>query len=857
MSENGNVADSGSFFKKKPAVPVTLEELSNPCEPLRIRDTRVLDDLLNQLSDHWIFGQEDKQQKINQEHESLLEAGDDYSMSIVDNHQDVEQKESDRQFVGMEIEGISFVAADPDYRAAASSTSSTSSALIQIIPHGSAGPKRIPRTMKEMQEHAWTMFGMTSDSEHNDLSHGKIDRCYNRNLYPVLRLWLEFVALDYVGDKTEATAENSKRISRILEVICTIKDILENGLRLMAAAYPQKGIVIPDEANMFKFSGIDFTKNTAYQNLLIELLKIIHRKGYKRYRGGIGEQERTDDHVLASERDGTGVATMSMRKVMSIKKFVYSCLKKETNYQLWSNATVSHSNIKMAIEHLTMCDEIEFPECEVDRHIFDFANGELDINEMTFLEWKDIAKRGHCRAASKFFNQYLDPKWMTDEYRENYDLIPTPLFETPFKHQQFTDGQMDMVYILGGRVLYWIDEHDGWGVIPFGRGVAGTGKSLWGRVTKSFYALEDIAVLSSNMERKFGLSQTKDKVLWLNYEMSANAEMDQMDFQSMVSGEEVCVNKKFEDPIPVEFKTPGMLFGNMMNRRWIDTSGQLKRRIFPFEYNFKVTPDQVDPKLYKKITTTEMAGLLVKYMWAYRNAALERSGDIWSWCPPEFHEAAARLHAQTNSITAFLETDIMERGDGKYVSFERFNALFMDFCKKRGLQRIVLTGESIGPVFEEYGFIVEKSIKYQEGKMMHGTWIMGVGVSEAHEDDARNKHWTPSATRNDRTDRMDRTDRSDDGSPQHNRHESNESHGPNEPKGPNGSNGPNGPNGRATQGTKRPGSSSTPSSAVKRRKVPLSPQQFATPEEVFSSSTMNARKRKATQDSSFEKIKKS
>jgi len=747
---------SNGRWERKPPGFISLDALANPCEPLAIRDKRVLDDLLNRLWTHWVFGRQDVDKIRQAERDNLLEAGDDFNDP---GDSGAHAAVGGEAFESMEIEGFHFDAAATASAASAASASSATVAsaasahnpAIEVTNNVAVdvGPRVIPKTFKEIQEYAWEMFDMTHDRDNADLSYGKIERQYMVKVYPVLRLWLEFVSNDYVGEKTEKTLDNMKRITRVLEVITTIKDILENSLRLLAAAYPEKGINIPDQANMFKFSGIDYTKNNAYQNFLLELLKILHRKGYKRYRGGVAEQIRTDDHLTEDERQANpGYATMTMRPVMTIPKFVYGCLKKETNYQLWSNATVSHSNIKMAIQHLQMGDEIEFPEADVDRHIFNFMNGEVDIKEGTFLPWEDIYKRGHTRAASKFFKEVFKPEWMTEKFRDNWADIPTPNFERPFIHQKFTEGYMEMVYILGGRTLFWVNDFDGWGVVPFGRGVAGTGKSLWGRVNKTFYPPEYVAVLSSNMEKKFGLSQTDDKFQWINYEMSVSSEMDQMDFQSMVSGEEVSIGKKYADPKTVEFKVPGMLFGNMVNRRWIDTSGQLKRRIFPFEFNFKVSPDEVDTNLYKTVTGSEMAPLLAKYFWAYRVAAMDRPGDIWQWCPQECRDAATRLHAHNNSITAFLETDIMEQGPERYISFERFNALFMDFCKKRTLRPIILNEESIRPICEDNGFVVEKGVKYQEGRMLRGTWIMGVGVSEAHEDDARSRSYqTPSTDR--------------------------------------------------------------------------------------------------------------
>jgi hypothetical protein len=51
----------------------------------------------------------------------------------------------------------------------------------------------------------------------------------------------------------------------------------------------------------------------------------------------------------------------------------------------------------------------------------------------------------------------------------------------------------------------------------------------------------DVGTLSNNIERKFGLSALADKLLFIGPEIKADIQLEQAEFQSIVSGETVQV----------------------------------------------------------------------------------------------------------------------------------------------------------------------------------------------------------------------------------------------------------------------------------------------------------------------------
>lgn len=57
-----------------------------------------------------------------------------------------------------------------------------------------------------------------------------------------------------------------------------------------------------------------------------------------------------------------------------------------------------------------------------------------------------------------------------------------------------------------GRMFYDVNERDTWQVIPFLKGVAGTGKSFIINILLSIFDPKDVGILSNNVEEQFGLA---------------------------------------------------------------------------------------------------------------------------------------------------------------------------------------------------------------------------------------------------------------------------------------------------------------------------------------------------------------
>ena len=79
---------------------------------------------------------------------------------------------------------------------------------------------------------------------------------------------------------------------------------------------------------------------------------------------------------------------------------------------------------------------------------------------------------------------------------------------------------------------------------------------------QKFFEPENVGLLSSNIEEKFGLSSIMDKWVMLCTEVKKDFHLNQAEFQSMVSGESISIAQKNQKTHQMKWTAPGLLCGN-------------------------------------------------------------------------------------------------------------------------------------------------------------------------------------------------------------------------------------------------------------------------------------------------------
>lgn len=421
-------------------------------------------------------------------------------------------------------------------------------------------------------------------------------------------------------------------------------------------------------------------ERTPYQRLLLYLLNELKRQGMKRYKGQCCKQIVCGPYL-----------TRAWKPVMEIDEFVYLFTQKEDKYDMWKNLTKSAGNVKESINHLTNCKDVQFPEIKKDRHVWSFRNG-LFVGK----EWDASAKKYTTRfypygspefetldptiVACKFFDQDFD-------HFENvhWKDIPTPHMHKVLEYQKFPENVCDWIYVFGGRLCFDVNELDAWQCIPFLKGIARSGKStLITKVFKRFYDPEDVRTLSNNIEKKFGLWSIHDGLMFISPEVKGDLSLEQAEFQSMVSGEDVSIARKNQKALSKQWNVPGILAGNEVPN-WRDNSGSVQRRVVTVNFSRQVA--EADPHLEDKLDE-ELPAILCKCVKAYVEYASKYSDqDIWNVLPKYFKDVQKQIGVVTNTLLNFLESEKVEYGSDKFVPQKLFVHMFNQHCQENNLPR--------------------------------------------------------------------------------------------------------------------------------------------------------------------------
>ena len=440
-----------------------------------------------------------------------------------------------------------------------------------------------------------------------------------------------------VGDSQDPVDEPPTvcRVKRLIEHIDDQYELLYRWIRMRERNNQPTLVPLPMtfDGSIFRLVTMNPEDELSpLQKLILYILDSLQREKFKRYKGNCCQQ------IITSEN----YETHSWKIVSEIKDFVYEHIQKEIKYDMWKNSTAKSGNITDCIKHLTVCHDLQFPEIKKNRTIWSFRNGIYNGKTDTFHKYPVQLERD--TVSCKFFDQDFLENAPDDWYQ-----IPTPYFQSILDYQNFSEDVIRWLYVFAGRLCFDMNEIDSWQVIPFLKGIAGSGKStIITKALKKFYECEDVKTLSNNIEKKFGLWSIDGCFMFISPEVKGDMALEQAEFQSIVSGEDISIARKNEKAITKEWKTPGILAGNEVPN-WKDNSGSIQRRIVVWNFTKQVT--QADPKLDEKLDT-EIACILQKCVKAYLDYTHKYGDkDIWSVLPKYFKDMRKKIASSTLSST--------------------------------------------------------------------------------------------------------------------------------------------------------------------------------------------------------------
>jgi len=484
-------------------------------------------------------------------------------------------------------------------------------------------------------------------------------------------------------------------------------------------------VCVDPEANnsLFRCSTMSIEDLSPFQGLLLALLNETYTKNFRKYKEQCCKQIVTVD----------GYHTKAWKPVMTVEEFVYSYAQKETRYDVWKNLTARGNNAGEAIKFLQNSKDIQFPEIKKNRHVWSYNNG-LFVGK----EW--CTKKGQyiCRfypydshefqcldptiASSKYFDKNFNPFMHVESWWD----IPTPHFQNILDYQQFDKEVSKWMYVMGGKLCFDVGEIDKWQVIPFLKGIAKSGKStIITKVFKKFYESEDVRTLSNNVERKFGLSSIHDGFMFIAPEVKGDLCLEQAEFQSLVSGEDISLACKYKKAQSIEWKAPGILAGNEVPN-WKDNSGSVLRRILTWNFGKQVM--DADPLLDEKLDK-ELPAIHLKCVRAYLEYAQKHAEqDIWNVVPKYFKTIQNQVAMVTNTLQHFLASEKLRYGPECFCPQTNFVAMFNQHCMENNLGKVKFNPDMYAGPFSSKNLEVRKADKTWNGQVISTNFIFGVDI---------------------------------------------------------------------------------------------------------------------------------
>ena len=519
----------------------------------------------------------------------------------------------------------------------------------------------------------------------------------------------------------------------------------------------------------------DASKLTSFQSLLLHLLKLIEVKRYRKCGESCYQQVYTP----------LGHATQAYAFACSIKDMVYS-VRKEVDFAMWKIFTMPRDNPRAVHEHLIESKQEEFPEVDVgDGYYFAFEDGIYDIRRDLFFVFGDdweayasamwAARRDAGRgvalpeedeargtyawptrdsACVNYFEQPFRFRIRPQDVAagggegggdddDDPMRIPTPTFDQLLNTQRFDDEMKRDLYMMIGRTLFLTNTLDRWQRALMLIGTGGTGKSCIANWLMHVIPPQFYAIINSNFEEQFGLGGIckKEKRLCVCTELTEDLRFKQEEFQICCEGGELQVAKKGVDSFPFQFRMPLIFCGNQYPRKWKNNGRQISRRTFLAVFRYTVPKEQVDTEFSKRICG-ETDVLLRKCTQVYvRKTQANPGKDLEA---PGMMSAQARsfltyMEAAIDPLTAFLESDAVERkGDG-FILFDDFKRLYSDYRRSNGFPLVPLTRDHFMTVFQSYNIfnrgIVQVDDYNGSGLPKKGEMLQGITFRAPQEDE--------------------------------------------------------------------------------------------------------------------------
>jgi phage/plasmid-associated DNA primase len=410
--------------------------------------------------------------------------------------------------------------------------------------------------------------------------------------------------------------------------------------------------------------------------------------------------------------DGTN--TQFYTHYMDTRQYTMEAVTPMHRYAEQYNAlTLNPSSVAFVTNFLADLPDPRVPKLVVNRSLFSFKNGIYDVRSGKLHSYRDAS---FTDVTARFFDTDVNMSHLECDPMS----IETPCFDKILKDQEFDDHTRYWLYTMCGRLFHDVGSMDDWQICPFIRGVAGSGKSTILKIMKMMYEDHNVGALMSDGQPTFSDEHLYDKFMVVAMDLDKEVQISGTRINSMISGEGLSINRKFKVALNCEWKAPLMMASNSQPP-FKDVAGNIVRRFAIFLFNHSIRHS--DPQLFSKLKL-EVPILLIKMSRIYLDA-VSKYGQRSVWeddiLPPIVHQARRQYLVTANPVSAFLESEWVQFGDGQRTSSSDLKKYMTQFTKDLGDRRLpsigMLSKVDHGHLFAMYGCELKEEIHGQSRRV--------------------------------------------------------------------------------------------------------------------------------------------
>lgn len=353
-----------------------------------------------------------------------------------------------------------------------------------------------------------------------------------------------------------------------------------------------------------------------------------------------------------------------VRKYASCEEWLNVIFKDDENYHKISQQ--QHKQLIYQIKKIHM-PNFPFINNDSNNNYIGFNNGVFNLSNGAFIEMDDVDENIQVR-------KYIDTK-----FDINNDHAPKLDAYLDF---QFEKEDQEFIYFILGRHMTKLDDR--FDFITLLYGTAGSGKSLLLNLLKYTYAPNQVGILSSSHQERFGLSEVANKQILCCDDIDNLAKtLPKTDFLSMATRGSINCPIKCKESIQVDDWNISTIINSNSLPNYKDTSGEIVRRFMIVNFKNAIPTNKMNCNLEYEIKKEEFAVFVKRCRLTYLDYIKKYNGqNVNEFAPENFLYDRDELRMATNNTFAFVSDKCTYKEDAS-ISMKQLNICLKEYLMSK------------------------------------------------------------------------------------------------------------------------------------------------------------------------------